>query len=248
MRRGRRWKLLGIADALAFHNSVNGVCGDILERFGFAVWPANFDGVHFCRRAETKMQAQVVLREITSAAMDFAELLNTCRADGHAGADRSAIAFCADQIKQGAMVAIGIHVLEQRASLTNVEDDDVDIAVIEDIAEGCAAAALHGQSGESRSLGDFVEGAISIVAMEQHRLPVACSGFDRVDLREDMAVGNKDVEPGIVVHVEEARTPANQAIILLPKAGSPAHILESLGAEILVEPVGLLGEMGDEET
>src|SRR5947207_11402722 len=76
-----RWRqVFGIADPRALHNRVNTVGGHVLERFDRAVRPANLDGFHFFRRAQAKVEAQIVLREITSSAVDLVELFHARRA------------------------------------------------------------------------------------------------------------------------------------------------------------------------
>ena len=49
--------------------------------------------------------------------------------------------------------------------LVHIQKEDVDVAGVEDVAEGSAAARMQRQRGETGFLGDFVEGAIAIVAM-----------------------------------------------------------------------------------
>src|SRR5229473_176504 len=101
--------------------------------------------------------------------------------------------------------------------------------------------------GETGFLGDLVEGAVAIVAMEQQRLAIAGTGLQRVDLRIDVAVGDENVEPGVVVHVEESGAPAHVGIAGLADAGSPTDVVETLRTHVAIEGVGLLFEVGDEE-
>src|SRR6059036_1552265 len=82
--RHRRWQGLGIKDSGPFHDRINTVSTNVLERFDRAVRPANLDGFHFLRRAEPKVEAQIALREITSSTADFTELLDARRANGYA--------------------------------------------------------------------------------------------------------------------------------------------------------------------
>src|ERR1700682_4977221 len=179
--------------------------------------------------------------------MDFAELLEASRTDRDARPNGGAIAFGALEIKQNAMVTVSVHVLEKRRSFADIEHDNIDVAGVEDVAEGGAAAALHRKAGQARFLGDFIEGSVAIVAVEQNGFAIARAGFDGIDLWKDVAIGDENVEPGIVIHVEETGAPADQTVILLANAGGPAYVLETLRAEIFVEPIGLLGKMRDEE-
>src|SRR5437660_5145611 len=116
--RGRQ--VFGIADPRALHDVVNTVGGHVLERFDCTVGPANLDGFHLFRRAQAKVKAQIVLREITSSAADFIELFDARRANRHARADRRPIALGADELEEHAMKAAGIHVFQKRRRLANI--------------------------------------------------------------------------------------------------------------------------------
>src|SRR5713226_4621488 len=91
---------LGIADSRTFHDRIDAVGRDIPECLDSSVWPANLDGLHFCSRAQSKMQTEIVLRKIARAAAHFAELLDASRTDGHPSADCGAIALGANQAEQ----------------------------------------------------------------------------------------------------------------------------------------------------
>src|SRR5437868_15506273 len=66
-----------------------------------------------------------------------------------------------------------------------------------------APARVKRKCGKARFLADLVKSAVAIVAMEEQRLLEAGTGVQRIDLRIDMAIGDENVEPGIVVHVKE---------------------------------------------
>src|SRR5450759_1152690 len=88
-------------------------------------------------------------------------------------------------------------------------------------------------------LGGLVEGAVAIVAMQQKRLAIAGAGFQSVDLRIDVAVGDENVEPGVVVHVEKGGAPGDVGIAGLANAGSPTNVVETLRTHVAIERVGL---------
>ena len=86
------------------------------------------------------MLAEIVLREVAAAAVHFVELLYAGGVNGDAGADGGAIAFCADEFEEDAVLGGAIGVEEDGRRFADVEDDDVDISVVEEIAESGAAA------------------------------------------------------------------------------------------------------------
>src|SRR6267154_3736576 len=161
---GRR-QALGIADSRAFHDRINTVRSNVLERFDCAVRPADFHGFHFLGCAQSEMQAQIVLRKITSAPVDFAKLLDASGANRYAGADRRAIAFRADELEQNAMKSVRIPILEERGRLADVKQQNVDVASVEDVTESCAAPRLQGQLLQARLLGNFVKRAVAIITV-----------------------------------------------------------------------------------
>src|SRR5712692_3243098 len=136
---GGRRERCGGADARALDDRVYRIGRDVFQGFDLAAGPANFHRFHFPGGAKAEVEAQIVLREVTSTAADFAELLYARGANGHARADRSAIAFGADQLEEDAVIAVGVHVFQERGRLVHVQKEDVDVAGVEDVAEGSAA-------------------------------------------------------------------------------------------------------------
>src|SRR5260370_35794673 len=78
--RGRRRQGLGVSDSGTFHDRVNTVCRNILKRLDGAVRPADLHGFHFFGGAKGAGDAELLLREGTSSAPGFAELLHACPA------------------------------------------------------------------------------------------------------------------------------------------------------------------------
>jgi len=154
------------------------------------------------------VEAQIVLREVTSSAADFAKLLYARGANGYAGADGGAVALCADELEEDAMIAIGVtYFFRREGGSPTFKRRTSTLPGVEDVAEGSATAGLQGQILEACLFGNFVKRAVAIVAMQQQRLAKARTGFQRVDLGIDVAVGDKKIEPGVIVHVEESGAP-----------------------------------------
>src|SRR5258708_24049525 len=194
------------------------------------------------------MKAQIILRKVTSAPVDFAELLDPCSVNRRARADRRAIAFCADEFEQNAMKPARIRILEKRGRFANVKQQDVDIAAVEDVTESRAATRLQGQVLHSCLLRNFIKRAVAMITMQQERLAKARAGVQCVNLRIDVAVGNQQVEPRVIVHVKESRAPAYIRIAGLADPGSPTDVVKSLRAHVAIERVRLLFEVRDEKT
>src|SRR3979411_1417316 len=103
------------------------------------------------------------------------------------------------------------------------------------------------QSGEPGFLGDFFESPVTLIAMEEERLPIARTSFQRVDLRIHVAIGHKKVQPSVIVHVKESRTPANIGVAGLAHSGGPTDIIESFSSPIQIQRIGLLFKVGNKE-
>src|SRR5258708_30189267 len=102
----RRREWLCIPNSLLFHNRIDRVGGDILQRLHFAIGPADLHGIDLRGDTEAKMLTEVVLRQITSAGSNLAELTNARGKNRDARADCSAIALGADQLEQHAVIGI----------------------------------------------------------------------------------------------------------------------------------------------
>src|SRR5207248_11366820 len=117
--------------------------------------------------------------------MNLPELLYACRVNGDARADGHAVALRSNQFKKNAMESAGVLVFQERRWFAGVEQQDVDVAIVEDIAKGRAPARVKRKCGKARFLADLVKSAVAIVAMEEQRLLEAGTGVQRIDLRSE---------------------------------------------------------------
>ena len=68
-----------------------------------------------------------------------------------------------------------------------------------------------------------------------------------VDLRVYVAVRREDIEPAVVVHVEEAGSPAHVRMAGLRDSRGRADVREAIVAVVAVKRVRLVHEFGDED-
>src|SRR6202521_5504869 len=142
----RRRQGFSFAYARPLHNRINGVRSNILQGFDHAVRPANFDGVHFRGGAQAKVQTQIILREIACAAANLAELLDATSANGRTRTDRCAIALGAHEVKQNPVKIVAISIQKNRRRFSDVEQNDIDVPVVKNVAESCAAPGFQGNA------------------------------------------------------------------------------------------------------
>jgi len=67
--------------------------------------PANLDAVDFRSRAETKVQAEIVLRKITASAMNLVGLRHSTRDNFRTSVESEAIAFCSGELETDPMAS-----------------------------------------------------------------------------------------------------------------------------------------------
>src|SRR5207244_965573 len=78
--------------------------GNVFQGLDLARRPAHFHEVNPCRRSQTEVKAQIVLRKITAAAAHFVELRHPSSVNRDARTDCGAVAFCSNQTEEHTMV------------------------------------------------------------------------------------------------------------------------------------------------
>ena len=106
------------------------------------------------------------------------------------------------------MIPVANVVDEQPGSSTVVEEQNIPVPIVVHISKGRAPADFGQPEDGSALLGDFFKASISKVAKELIgllqgiRVALSYQGFDGSHL----AVGCKQIQPAIVIVVEESRT------------------------------------------
>src|SRR5262249_16344669 len=142
-----------------------------------------------------------------------------CRGHGDAGADGGLVAFGSDEAEEDAVVGVLRLIQEERGRGADVPDDDIEIAVVVDIPEGRAAERLERAVVEAGVGGDIGEFGFAVVTEEQDGLDVAGVGWQGVDERSEVSVGNKEVVPAVVIEVGETYAPASHIAVDATEAG-----------------------------
>ncbi len=118
----------------------------------------------------------------------------------------------------------------------------IDVAIVIEIAE-CAPAPGHflEKTGAGRQ-GNIGELPVSEIAVEFLALPVARFNIGLAYLRIDMTVANEDIEPAVIVEIQKAYAPTEEARILA-EAGLIRLIVEGHVSEVPVEAGGVAREV-----
>ena len=142
------------------------------------------------------------------------------------------------------MVGVGIDVAEKDRVAVEHVDDGVEFAVVEEIAYSQAAAPDHDGEAGAFDCGNELKFFAVDVVEEQGALGPCGAPRLVVDDAVDVAVGDDDVLPAVVVVVEEGVAPAEEGDGWL----SDAHLVADVGevgvAVVAVERVVVVGEGG----
>ncbi len=113
------------------------------------------------------MQPRIVSGDITGLAEQGLRLGFAAIAGQHGCAQGAAVAFGAFQANFDPVVAFRRVVAQQRRRLVLVHDENVEIAVVVEIAKGAAAAGVMLiECGTGQAVQDPREGAVAIVAVK----------------------------------------------------------------------------------
>src|SRR5215475_8638804 len=105
------------------------------------------------------------------------------------------------------MMAAANVVAEQGWRLVLIDDEDVDVAVVIEIAERNAAAGMHFGDGGSGLVEELLEFAAAQIPEEHVGCFVRCLGDLRWDFGIHHSGGQKQVGEAIVVEVDDAGAP-----------------------------------------
>ena len=111
--------------------------------------------------------------------------------------------------------------------------EDFERAIVIDVAHREASRRMHGGDSGAGLRGDVGEAAVAEIVVKNRALAEAQVGVFFVDLREDVAIDHGQVEPAIVVEIEELATPAHIAGVGA-HAGGDGSLLELAFAFIVV--------------
>ena len=140
-------------------------------------------------------------------------------------------------------------VAEQGGRAVLVVDDDVDVAVVVDVAERRAPAHVLGVEVRARRRGSPAGTACRLVdvAEEQGDLLVVDRLAEQAAVVVDVPVGHEAVGPAVVVEVGQRAAPADPRHGVGRQAEERRDVEEDPLAQVLVERVVLVGEIGDEQ-
>ena len=161
--------------------------------------------------AEPEVRPQVVLREEAPARADLADLFCAAAADRHSRADGESVSCRGHGAHRHPVMLGRLPILQQRRGLVHVADDEIEIAVVVEISHGKAAADRRDLQARARAFRHVAESGAEV----QEQLVLLAVGFaelrESVDVRENVAVGEEQIELSVEVGVEKGGAPAHAA-------------------------------------
>src|SRR5207302_1146123 len=121
-----------------------------------------------------------------------------------------------------------------------IVDADVTVTVVIDIAEGGPAARTFFCQSAAALHGNLRKGSIAVVSVQQLALAIVIS------LRVSVAVGNEQIDPAIVVVIEELSSPAHVRKTYLGHCGLVGNIRERVLSDVAVKDIVFIVEVGNE--
>src|SRR6202022_1478254 len=151
---------------------------------------------------------------------------------------RIAIAPSSHQLEIQEVTAVSSAVVQHQGRISVVGDYNVPETVVVEIGERNAAPDVRSAKAVARRLAHVHKLAIVIVVEERVELFVADVRRGLLNFWIHVAVGNKNIQPAIVVVVEEAPAKAQDVMRRSSNPGAVAHLVKETLAVVLPKVIG----------
>src|SRR3954447_3946145 len=207
-----------------------------------SIGPAHVDAVHARGERQPEVHAEVVLREIAAAPANLLPLLDAAGDAPHPRANRIAIRRDAGELQRDPVVTRIALTAEEVRPIVDVRDRHIDLAVVVEIAERRAAPRLRRRDRRAEPLGDIDEASIAAVAIHDLALFVSRFRFHLAHFGIDVAVGEKEIEPAVIIEVDETGAPPEPARIQ-PDARGECPVVAEPGTGIRIQGRRVAGKI-----
>ena len=193
-------------NSFAFFNGKDAVNRGEFHALSCARGPVNLRGAGSCAVGQAEVYAQIVRRKITAAAQHVSALAHVRRIQIYGSADRIArTARASNEFQLYPMMMIGVHVAQQNRHAIHVVDDDADLAIVEDVSEGCAARYADSCKPRPFNRRNQLKLAVLQVVIKQGTLRVTLSPFRMtIDFRVYVSIDDEQIFPSVVVVIEKS--------------------------------------------
>src|SRR5260370_34634848 len=192
----------------AFLQRVDGIRGKIVKSRDQTAGPAHLHPINLCRSAAAEMDAHVVIGNIAGAAAHFVNESTRARFHRNASPDAVAVGFAPDRAKRDPVVAVARVVDQKRRRSVHVADDCGHAAIIPQVADRQTARRTYGRDCETHGPANIREGSVAIVVIENPGLLEVAAEMLAIHFGVDVAVGEEQIGPAVVVEIEKRNAPA----------------------------------------
>src|ERR1700676_823154 len=225
----------------------NGLSGrNVCELVHLPTGPVDFDRIGFRFRSHAESQHQFALREIAGGGLHCEPLLVAPGGHANDGADAVAVRFCAGEFDAQALVGATLVEVEMRRAAIGHEED-VESTVVIDVGVGGAPCDFRSGEGAPNFIRDLFKLAVPELAEQVRRLRVADALLYALDLIFDVAVGDEDVLPAVVIVVEEETAEAERYERRTTDFRARSFIHEQAVAFVVVEREHLVCKICNDE-
>src|ERR1700739_3760444 len=126
------------------------------------------------------MQARVVGRIVAAPSADFVNLGHGRCRNGHACSDRGPVALGTNEAEEDPVIRIYCFINKQRGRLADIEDHNVEVPIIIDVAKSCAPPGLELALVETSGIRNVLKCAASEVAKKLNGLRVTDLARQRI--------------------------------------------------------------------
>src|SRR4030095_16904042 len=164
------------------------------------------------------------------------------RVDLDPGANRTPVRARSDTLHHQPVVPVPALVAQQGGPGIQVVHDDVDVAVVVQITERASASVIFSHDSRSRLRGNVFEAALAQIAIENAALFVGDMQLAARQLSVDMAIGDENVLPAVVVEIKKADA-ETEIFAVDTQTGRQAGILKRAVTIIAVQGRDLIGKI-----
>src|SRR5882724_4462113 len=205
----------------------------------------NYLHVHRSRRSKAEVQPRIIAREKAGLTEHRLRLGLPVVTSHDASAYGAAIRFYAFQLNFNPVGLSREVVSEERRRLIEIDDDNVHITIVIEIAEGAAAATMDRRYSRARFFDQFFKHALSQVSENRARGLIRVLRKFFLDFRVDMTRRHEQVGITVVVQVNNAGAPTNVARLNSEARGCGRVLKVSLSI-VAIKNVPVIGKVGFE--
>src|SRR5436309_7160457 len=203
----------------------------------------NLEGFNGCRVSHSEVQSLIIRRCVTTSAQHVPALASTIRAQINCRAYCIARRFrAADKFQPQPMMMVRANVAQQYRGPAELVDDYVSFSIVKQISK-CRTARdnRHPQPSSLHRRNDFKLPCFKVVK-QQRTLSESCSPITLIHVGIHVTVGDQEIQPSVVVIIEEAGAPSEEWNCDLGNRRGIAYVSKVCISLVPVKRIVIIGE------